>query len=334
MMERNGATDIQASVIVVCFNEERCIGDCLDSLVNQNFRELEIIVVDGNSTDGTREIVEEYRRKYGEISLVINPKRTIASNRNAGVRRAKAPLAAFIDADCIAPADWLSGLVAGYRSMHAQDKSVVAVGSGNVPPEQGSVFLEALGIVQNTFLGSLGSTQGMRFQAPRRVPSLAALNVLYSKEKIVEAGLFDEDMGNMCEDADLNYRLRQNGYALVYLPSPIVVHRYRSDLRSWRRNMFAYGKGRALLMKKHRTIISPVYLLPLLFLAVMCSALLSLIHPLFLAPLLYFPAMAVFSVSVALRARRPLLFPRIFSIYVAQHFSYAAGEACGLTAKR
>jgi GT2 family glycosyltransferase len=326
--------NIHVSVIVVCFNEERNIGACLDALIRQDFHGREIIVVDGNSTDRTREIVEEYRRKYEEISLVLNPKRTIASNRNVGVGRAKAPLVAFTDADCAPPPDWLSGLVAGYRSMHAQDKSVAAVGSGNTPPAQGSPFLVALGIVQNTFLGNLGSAQGMRFAKPRPVASLAALNVLYEKAKIVEAGLFDEDMGNMCEDADLNYRLRQNGYKLVYLPAPLVMHRYRSDLRKWGRNMFAYGKGRALLMRKHRTIMSPVYLLPLLFLPAIGSALLSVIHPLFLIPLLYFPIMAGFSVSVVLRARRPLLFPHVVCIYIAQHFSYAAGEAYGLLVKR
>lgn len=325
----SGMKTLKVSVVVVCFNEENNIKHCLDSILKQGYSNYEIVIVDGDSTDGTVRIVSEYQAYYKNVKIIINPKRTIASNRNVGVKHAKGMLVAFTDADCIVPTNWLSILVQGYIRHKGENHRIVAVGGGNTPPANTTDFLTALGILQNTFLGSLGSVQGKRYKKPHIVRSLSTLNVLYERDKIEEIGLFDETLKNMCEDADINYRLTKKGYHLLYLPDSFVIHKFRPTLKKWAQNMFAYGKGRARLMKKYRTITNVLYLLPLFFILIMLSTVLSIVHQLFLIPLLYFLTIGLFSVYISLKANRFLLTPYIMCIYIVQHFAYAAGEVYG-----
>lgn len=86
----------RVSVVIPAYNAERFIGDALDSVMAQTFRDVEVIVVDDGSTDGTGEIV----RSYGEpVRLVDQANAGPSAARNRGVREAKSELVAFLDAD-------------------------------------------------------------------------------------------------------------------------------------------------------------------------------------------------------------------------------------------
>ena len=185
---------MKASVIVVTYNEERNIADCMSSLVNidYNKKDYEILVVDGNSSDKTKDIVRNFiknNKNKIKIRLINNPKRFIASSRNAGLKNASYDLIAFTDADCIVPKEWLKILVDGYEKL--KNKHVAAVGGANIPPENAPNFMAAVGIAFDSFLGSLGSAQAKTFSKITFVPSLPCCNVLHSKKLLLEAGGFD-----------------------------------------------------------------------------------------------------------------------------------------------
>jgi len=94
--------NVKLSVIIPCFNEEKRIGRCLDSLLNQNVLPYEIIVVDGKSNDNTRNIVKEYQKRSKLIKLLIETgKRSPANARNIGWKVAKGNYILFMDADSI-----------------------------------------------------------------------------------------------------------------------------------------------------------------------------------------------------------------------------------------
>lgn len=151
-------------------------------------------------------------------------------------------------------------------------------------------FYVALGIALDSFLGSLGSVQGKVLASERPVSSLANLNVLYKKEAIESVGGYDEQLANMGEDADLNYRLGQAGWKLYFIPDVNVTHYAKSDLLSWCAKMYQYGIGRARLVTKYRKLFAPGYLLALLFLPVLfISGLVGLVWPWFFLVWLYFP---------------------------------------------
>src|SRR3990167_1645109 len=137
---------MNVSVIVTCYNEEKNIRECLNTLVRQTYPEdkYEIIVADGGSNDRTQSIVKEFLRTNSNVNLVIEPKKGAAAGRNAGVKAAQYDYVAFIDGDCEAPQNWLKTLVEQYLNIQLKDERVIAVGGTNLPPEDSSSFLQAI----------------------------------------------------------------------------------------------------------------------------------------------------------------------------------------------
>ena len=97
-------TEIQPkiSVIIPCYNVEKYLCKCLDSVVNQTLKDIEIICVNDGSTDGTQKILEEYSKKDDRISLINKPNGGLSSARNAGMEKVHGEYLAFLDSD-----DWV-----------------------------------------------------------------------------------------------------------------------------------------------------------------------------------------------------------------------------------
>ena len=91
---------IKVSVIVPVYNTENYLKKCLDSLVNQTLKDIEIIVINDCSTDNSKKILEKYQEKYKNIKLINNPKnKGIGYNRNLGIEKAKGEYISFVDSD-------------------------------------------------------------------------------------------------------------------------------------------------------------------------------------------------------------------------------------------
>ncbi|MCR5373562.1 MAG: glycosyltransferase, partial [Solobacterium sp.] len=90
------------SIIIPVYNTAPWLETCLDSVVNQSLTDIQIICVDDGSTDSSRDILEEYRRKDSRIILISQENRGISAARNAGVRAAEGRFLYFVDAD-----DWI-----------------------------------------------------------------------------------------------------------------------------------------------------------------------------------------------------------------------------------
>ncbi|MDY0128997.1 MAG: glycosyltransferase, partial [Methanosarcina vacuolata] len=91
------------SVVVGIRNEEKFIEECIESLLNLDYPRdsYEIIIVDGMSTDKTRDIVQKY-----PVKLLLNEKKNVAAARNLGVDNARGELVAFTDGDCKVDTQW------------------------------------------------------------------------------------------------------------------------------------------------------------------------------------------------------------------------------------
>ncbi|MFH1208129.1 MAG: glycosyltransferase [Candidatus Omnitrophota bacterium] len=312
------------SVCIVAYNAAEPIDACLRSILDltPHGGRTEVLVVDGGSADDTQKIVRGFA---GRVRLVENPKRTIASNRNVALREALYPYIAFTDSDCIVPPDWLAILSESFEAIQKNDASLAGVGGGNIAPSGKSPFQAALGVALDSFLGSLGSVQGRIFDKRRRVASIACLNALYSRAALESAGGFDEQLENMCEDADMNYRLDKKGYGLYFVPGVLVEHGGRRSFLSWCVNMYHYGIGRARIMCKHRTLFSPAHAVALLFFpGLLIASLLGLVWPQALLVWLYIPLIMFFGFFLALN-KHPVSGLRVGLILLGTHLFYAAG---------
>lgn len=87
------------SIIVPSYNEEKNIGKCLDSILNQTFTDFEVICIDDNSTDSTFDIINEYSKKDSRIIPLKNDGKGVSSARNKGLKNSKGEYIGFVDSD-------------------------------------------------------------------------------------------------------------------------------------------------------------------------------------------------------------------------------------------
>jgi len=100
---------IKISAIVCTYNRSELLGGALHTLCHQTLdkSEYEVIVVDNNSTDGTRELVEEFCRRFSHVRYCFEPKQGLSHARNRGWREARGENVAYIDDDAHAGNNWL-----------------------------------------------------------------------------------------------------------------------------------------------------------------------------------------------------------------------------------
>ncbi|MCR5430905.1 MAG: glycosyltransferase family 2 protein, partial [Eubacterium sp.] len=103
--------DLRVSIIIPVFNCEQYIEECLNSAINQSYKNIEIIVIDDGSTDGTLDVCNEIKNKHPEIVIKSQENKGVSDARNKGIEIASGDWICFLDADDYLPADYVKGLV-------------------------------------------------------------------------------------------------------------------------------------------------------------------------------------------------------------------------------
>lgn len=91
--------DIKVSVIVTIYNAEKYLKECMDSIVNQTLKDIEIICVDDGSTDGSSEILKRYEEKYDNVKVIFQENAGAGRARNNGMSVARGEYLSFLDSD-------------------------------------------------------------------------------------------------------------------------------------------------------------------------------------------------------------------------------------------
>ncbi|MCL0094659.1 glycosyltransferase [Dehalococcoidales bacterium] len=193
------------SVIVPTYNEERFLPSCLESLKRQDYGgDYEVIVVDNASSDRTAEIAFRLGAK-----VVFEGRRSPSSARQRGLLEARGEIVAFIDADSIAPRQWLTTIVRRFAN-----PQIVAVTGPCVFFDAG-VFIRTipyLGIILDHAFRWLtrkgGALWGSNFAARRKI--------------LLEVGGFNTSIKFRGEDIELSLRLKEKG-KLSLIPSLFVL---------------------------------------------------------------------------------------------------------------
>lgn len=322
----------RVTVAILAYNEEGNLPALFAGLAAQTLppEAFDILVIDNGSSDGTRSLVREWAKKLGHLRLLVEPVPGIARCRNLALRAATTPLLAFTDADVVLPPHWLAALVDGFDRHRGRDARVVAVGGGNRPPREGGRFLAAIGVTLNSFWGSHGSVQGMRYEADREVEHIPTLNICYDREAVLALGGFDENFRMVSEDPELNHRLIRAGRRIVYLAGADIEHQMRPDLRRWWRNVYLYGRGRTQLIRKHPDHLRLKYLVPPLLVVALFLTPLGFWRPLLFLPLLYLLGPLPLAVLLCRRAGRMELWPLTYLILAGNPVFYGLGMLHGL----
>lgn len=183
------------SVIVPTYNEEQSISRCLQSLITQTLsrEEYEIIVVDGNSQDRTRDLAAHYADK-----VILQTSRKVGGARNDGAREARGSIIATTDADCICPPEWLATIIQGFEG-----KNVAQMYGPVFPIEHGLSYRFSLGMING--LSALGYYSGILFYT-------LGCNSAFQKEAFMNAGMYRcLDAG---DDLEIALRMRDHGQVI------------------------------------------------------------------------------------------------------------------------
>lgn len=248
------------SVLVAVRNESRHIAATLQTLVDQDCPSewLEVLVLDGESTDETVVIARSFQDRMAGLRIVPNPRVLSAAAWNIGLAEAKAPVVLILSGHVALPPDFI-------RFMLSQLTADVAGVGGRAVPVGIDARSELIALAFTSPLGN-GGASFMQDGEPRAVETIAF--GCYWRDRLLAVGGFDERIVRG-QDWDLNLRLRAAGLVLWCAPKMVVRYSTRSDYSAlWRRQYLA-GLWKPYIHRKNRKPFLLRHWIPGLFVALL-----------------------------------------------------------------
>lgn len=221
------------SVIVCCYNAATTLDECLRSLSQLAYPNVEVIVVDDGSKDDTHLIAEKH-----EMRCIRVPNSGLSKARNLGIEAASGEIVAFIDSDAYADPDWLYYMVTALEEHGAS-----AVGGPNLSPAQDGFIAQCVDQSPGNPTCVLVDNE--------RAEHIPGCNMAFRKEVFDVAGKFDAQHRAAGDDVDLCWRILVSERKIVYHPSAVVWHHRRPTIRGYLRQQKGYGYAEAHLQRRY-----------------------------------------------------------------------------------
>jgi glycosyltransferase involved in cell wall biosynthesis len=240
------------SIVVPMLDEREHIVPCIEGFLAQSYTgELEVLVVDGGSTDGSRELVAAVAATDARVRLLDNPKRLAAAAANVGIASARGDVLCFLSAHGVPDPDYVATSVEVLMQTGAVGVGGRYLHEGTDRPSR------AIGLAMAS---PFGMASPHRTSTDRSEVDTIS-HPTFRKQPLLDAGGYDETLLRN-EDYEFNYRLRAAGGRLVFSPEISSVYRPRGSLRSLGQQFFAYGRWKATVMRRHPASIRPRHLVP------------------------------------------------------------------------
>jgi glycosyltransferase involved in cell wall biosynthesis len=323
------------SVILPIRNEAAYIKGCLKAIFAQDYSgEIEILVIDGSSTDKTQEIIQEFISGHPQanIRLLDNPDQFMPPGFNRALRQARGEVIIMLGGHAEIAPDYVRQCV---NLLNETDAACVGGAMETIARDTvGQVI--ALAMSSPFGVGGVAFRIGQAMQMEVDTAVFAA----YRREVFEQIGGLDEELIRN-QDDEFNYRLRAHGGKILF--SPKIRSRYysRANLGSLWRQYYQYGLYKVRVLQKHprqmsiRQFAPPLFVLALILSVVLSFS--SVFRPLSLVvPILYLFANLAASILTTIRAQKSnqspfttyyLLLPFVFAIL---HLSYGLGFLAGL----
>lgn len=225
------------SIIVPVYNNVATIERCLDSLESQTWPNIEVIMVDDASCDGSLQLLEALAKSRSCLRVYSLAARSgAAAARNLGFKNAKGEILALIDGDMWAPQDWLELLVQPLFAGIAE-----VTGGPDRVPKDSSLVSRCIGYSMDSLLTSgglrLGSTKLVRY-----LPGTG--NMAIASGVVRNAGVFNEEFHDTGEDKEWLHRVRESGARMLYLEQALAWHERKPDLLLHAKKQLLSGRRR------------------------------------------------------------------------------------------
>ena len=241
------------SYVMPVLNEVQHIEAAVNSLIAQDYEgPFEIVLALGPSVDGTNEVISQMAERDARIRSVANPVGSTPSGLNVAITASSNPIVVRVDAHSVLPTDYTRRAV----------RVLLETGADNV-----GGIMRAVGVTsfEKAVAHAYGSPEGLggtqHHVGGKAGPADTAYLGVFQRNRLVEVGLFDEDI-KRGQDWELNRRLRQSGGTVWFTPELEVVYRPRSSLRKLIRQFVATGIWRGELSRRFGRANSLRYFVP------------------------------------------------------------------------
>lgn len=245
--------DPLVSVVIPMLDEMGFIERCLEAFQAQTYPldRLEVVVVDGGSTDGSREFVERWAVERPWLRVVDNPDRRASAAFNRGVEAARGEVVCLFSAHGLPGSDYVAASVRVLRE----------TGASGVGGRYLHVGLNgrssAIGLAM---VSPFGMASPHRYAAERRDVDTIS-HPAYRADALADVGPFDETLLRN-SDYELNHRMTERGHRLVFDPAVESIYRPRASLRALGRQFWWYGRWKRRVAAKHPDSLKARHLVP------------------------------------------------------------------------
>lgn len=266
-VERGGASVVDMSIVLVCWNNKAYLDPCLKSLYEGGLKSsFDVVVVDNGSTDGSQQMLVE---KYPQVKLIQNAGNVgLGKASNQGIEATNGRHVLLLNNDTLVNGPALDVLVE-YLDAHPEAGATAgkllnpdySFQSGFAPF---STLLEEFLIV--THIGELlwtGYPSHGDSNEIKETGWMSSACLLVRRAALDQIGLLDESYFIYGDEADLQYRLNKAGWKVVFLPNSSIIHFGGRSMDRWKRRKMVY-RGKMMFYKKNYGFVS-TFLLRLLF---------------------------------------------------------------------
>jgi glycosyltransferase involved in cell wall biosynthesis len=319
------------SVVIPCRNEAKHIGETVQAILNSDYPNVEVLVVDGMSEDGTREVLTAMAKQDPRVRMVDNEKQLTPFAFNLGVQNAGGEFVQIVGSRNVLARDYISILVDTLKSrpdvacvggdyQHVCDsaqgqwiawamESKFGMGSGNYRTMSGNAYVDTVGVP------------------------------MYRASIFKEIGLFDERLTRN-QDDDFNFRVTEKGHKILYVHAAKVTYLVRGSIKKAFWQFFQYGYFKVFVNKKHGAVTTLRQMVPALFIAFWVLGIpFALFVPSFHVVLIAVALVYIFT-GLLLAGRgvgfmsRPYVLMTCFILHVGYGLGYWAGVWDFLVTKR
>lgn len=251
---------MKVSIIIPTYNRQDFIKNCLESLFNQTISKkiYEVIVIDDGSIDQTQDLIKNLKKRYKNLKYFKQKHSGPATARNLGIKKSKGKIIAFIDDDCIASRTWVENIIKAHKKyfLHAGigGKTYNILKTNRIANIRQFIWEYSMR-TQNTYNSVLKKIKHymhpFSLEETLETVVLPSNNLSY-KRSIFNEYLFDTSFDTASgEDFELNWRLKLDGFKLLYNPSIKVYHNNVSSLKNFLTQTFNHGKNVYKTKLKH-----------------------------------------------------------------------------------
>jgi len=312
------------SILIPTLNEEHFIDGCISSLINGNYPKelIEILVIDGGSTDQTIQRVEQLSNIGNPIKLIHNTKKIVPAALNLGLSIAKNDFIIWVGAHAIYHDNYLTNSV-----QTLIDEDCASVG-GVISPIAKTTTGKAIAIATSSKFG-IGNAKYRYTKSKQSVDTV--FGGCWKKQDVIKVGGFNESWVRN-QDYEFNFRLRSQIGKIILNPDIKCKYYCRERISLLAVQYFNYGFWRFQTFKQHPSTFTLRQAAPILLLFGLLISLIFLINGLcigLLIPFIYITANLLSSTYLSIKKNHPLLIILLPIIFATLHLTWASGFTKG-----